>query len=104
MASSLLIVAGILLLKAHPLGRTLSIAYSLLLFAWLILVVGIMAANLKTFQENLVAEGMPAETALALLVALFGFNICLGAFYPILLLFFMYRPGIIRALSASQRT
>ena len=100
--AAVLLVAGSLLIKVHPLGRTLSIAYSIFAFLSMVLGIALMVMMYGPMRDGMAEQGLPAETAGVFMLVGFGVGACIGLLYPIILLVFMFRPNIIRALNAAS--
>jgi len=100
--SMLLVIAGVMLINVNPRGRTLSIAYVVYSFVYLILAIITLTMMYGPMRENFVAQGMPPETVGIVLFIGFGLGACLGVLYPCILLFFMFRPSIVQALNAQK--
>ena len=102
LASVVLVLAGVGLLLLKPWGRHLSIGYAV--YALIAGVVG-MAANWYFLMPLLAkASRMPAGPEQAGLVggAVGGMvGGCLGLIYPVILLFFMFRPNVVAAMQPS---
>ena len=98
-ATVVLIVAGIGLLTFRPYGRTLSIGYGI--YAVVANVLGTIINVVYVFPALLekanAAGGGPA--AAGTYAGIFGglFGTCLGLIYPVLLLYFMFRPNMVAA-------
>jgi hypothetical protein len=99
-ATAVLIVAGIGLIRARPFGRTLSIGYSI--YAILAGLAGLVVSYLFLVQplmERANAGGAGPERAAAIGGMIGGLaGGCLGQIYPILLLIFMCRRNVAEAL------
>jgi hypothetical protein len=98
-ATIVLIVAGIGLLTHRPYGRTLSIGYGI--YAVVTNVLGTIINVVYVFPALLekanAAGGGPAAAGAygGIIGGLFG--TCLGLIYPVVLLYFMFRPNMVAA-------
>lgn len=97
----LLIVAGIGLLQCRPWGRKMSIGYAVYTMVMSLVSAGVSAVWLTSMAGG-AAEGGPQAGAM-----LFGGiggavgGTCIALIYPIFLLVFMFRPGVIQACSGT---
>ena len=95
-----LLVAGILLLKRNPMGRTLSMVYAV--YSMISVVVGLavfFAFVYGPLAEAVEAEVGPEGQAMKIAVmAGMGMGVCFGLAYPVTLLFFMMTEKVKRAL------
>ena len=98
-ASIMLVIAGMGLCQFKPYGRTLSIGYGVycislnvcgMFINYLYVLPGLMRDLDSTHS---LAVETNAETALYAM----GLGSCLGFVYPVLLLYFMYRPKMVEA-------
>jgi hypothetical protein len=101
-ATLVVIASGIGLLQLKPYGRTLAIVYGV--YAVVAGIVGIIV-NFVFIIGPLMqkASDAPAgpEQAAAIGGAIGGsFGGCIGLIYPVVLLFFMYRPNVVEAFRA----
>jgi len=90
-ASIVLIIAGVALLKCRPIGRTLSIGWAA--YGLLSIIVSVVM-NAMFVWPNMADQ--PGGMAGAIGGTLFGSLI--GAAYPIVLAYFMFRPNVVAAL------
>lgn len=96
-ATVVLIVAGVGLLQLRPYGRTLSIGYGI--YAIVAMILG-MVVNVSfvfpVLLEKADVGGPAAAGAYGGIIGGIG-GTCLGAIYPVLLLYFMFRPNMVAA-------
>lgn len=102
LVSLLLLAAGIGLLKLMPWGRLVSIGYAIYAIIMVLVNSGVSYVFLvKPLMDKAAAAHGP-EAAGATAGAIGGvFGGCFGLIYPILLLIFMFRPGVAAAFRPS---
>jgi MFS family permease len=103
-AAAVLALAGAGLLMVRPWGRYLSISYAL--YAILAAVVGGIVGYVYVTAPLLekAARAQPGPEQLGMQIGAYAtlFGTGIGLIYPVLLLVFMYRPGVLAAMQVAR--